>query len=353
MRRCQFVPDTVWVWGDDGWMVPLRREDDPGRWLALCESDEPIVTQVDDGEPWNGKGVQPTSSSTAPSLMVEMLSALDVRTGMSVLEVGTGTGYNAAMLAERAGAENVTTVEVDPGVAEHARQALVQAGLPVTVVTADGTLGHPANAPYDRVMVTASVSSIPRPWIDQTKPGGRLLLPWGGALYSGGVLLSLAVDKNGVATGGFGKDVAFMRLREQRPRHVPWADDERNGEFVESRTRADPREALRIGSASRFALGVRLDDVADGRTLNEDGTHTTRISHYESGSWAAFTPGHGEHTVRQHGPRRLWDELEAALAWWLAAGRPEPSRFGMTVTPERQQVWLDSPDHPCPGPTEP
>ena len=65
------------------------------------------------------------------------------------------------------------------------------------------------------------------------------------------------------------------------------------------------------------------------------------------GSWASvdYVPGAEEFLVQQHGDRRLWDELEAAYLRWLALGRPERDRFGLTVTRDGQRVWLDSPGH--------
>lgn len=88
-----------------------------------------------------------TSSASKPDLVLSMLAALDVHDGHTVLEIGTGSGYNAALLAARLGAPSVTTVEIDPGLATSARAALVASGFPVTVLTGDGTQGYPANAP--------------------------------------------------------------------------------------------------------------------------------------------------------------------------------------------------------------
>ncbi|WP_329521977.1 methyltransferase domain-containing protein [Spirillospora sp. NBC_01491] len=345
MNRRQFIPNTVWVWGDDGWMIPLHREADPEGWARLCDSDEAVITQVDEGA--RDMGAQPTSSSSAPSVMREMIGALGVEPGMRILEIGTGTGYNAAMLAEISGSENVTTVEVDAEIADHARCALKDAGFSVTVINGDGIAGYPGNAPYDRIIVTASVRDVPYTWVAQSAVHGRILMPWGSDLFPGGVLLTLTARADGTADGRFASTVAFMRLREQRPRHVPWRDDVDKGDYLQSTARAFPREVFKAGSAARFAVGTRLPGVTDGRTLNQDGGHTFRLSQFETGSWAAVTPGPGEHLVCQHGPRRLWDELELAYDWWLGSGRPGPSRFGLTVTPEGQRVWLDSPDGPA------
>lgn len=175
--REAFVPDVIWVRQDDGLAVPLRRADDPDRWLKLVRSDDSVITQVDDGA--TERGIWPTSSASAPHIVATMLEALDVQPGMKVLGIGTGTGYNAALLAELAGPQNVTSVEIDPVLAEQARTALARAGCHVQVVTGDGTHGHAANAPYDRVIATAAACRLPYAWVRQTRPGGRILAPWG------------------------------------------------------------------------------------------------------------------------------------------------------------------------------
>jgi hypothetical protein len=69
------------------------------------------------------------------------------------------------------------------------------------------------------------------------------------------------------------------------------------------------------------------------------------MSHADSGSWATVTSGTDEHEVRHDGPRRLWEELAAVHRWWIDAGRPGYSRFGVTVGPEGQTFWLDTPDN--------
>jgi protein-L-isoaspartate(D-aspartate) O-methyltransferase len=341
--RRMFVPDTIWIRRDDMWMVPLRRQDEPEEWARLvARDDEPVITQVDDGAV--DKGLRPTSSSSAPTVMATMIKALDVAPGARVLEIGTGTGYNAAVLAAMAGTQ-VISIEVDADVAAHARRAVREAGAHVTVVTGDGALGHSEHAPYDRVVATASVRDVPYAWIEQTRAGGRVIAPWSNDLAWGEPLLTLTVKDDDTADGKFGEDLSFMRLRAQRPREVWWGEDDANGDYVQSTTRVDPREVFDDDNA-RFAIGARLHGFTDGRTRNSDDSETYRLSHHPSGSWAGFTPGDGEHQVRQHGPRRLWDEFEDAYTWWLTSNRPGPARFGMTITPKHQHIWLDSPAHP-------
>jgi protein-L-isoaspartate(D-aspartate) O-methyltransferase len=116
----------------------------------LAHTDDTLVTQRKEhpdqpGHKW------PTSSSTRPGLMLKMLHLLDVRDGMTVLEIGTGTGYNAALLSERLGAQNVTSMDIDSELTSTARIRLGDAGYRPTLATCDGALGYPGRASYDRL----------------------------------------------------------------------------------------------------------------------------------------------------------------------------------------------------------
>ncbi|MGI9002329.1 MAG: methyltransferase domain-containing protein [Pseudonocardia sp.] len=187
--RHRFLPATVWVDNDADAPPPLlHREQDPDRWLNLADAaDHGVITEVDDGHPagLGLGGAMPTSSASGPVIVAVMLAALDAHEGHRVLEIGTGTGYNAALLAHRLGAEQVTSIEIDPDIATHARKVLSDTGFgAVAVATGDGAHGYPAGAPYDRVIATAAANRIPYPWVAQTRPGGRILLPWAGT-YTG------------------------------------------------------------------------------------------------------------------------------------------------------------------------
>jgi protein-L-isoaspartate O-methyltransferase len=341
VNRADFIPDVIWERSEDGWLVPVDRVKNPEAWLRLVNSAEYVVTQADDGVLRDGKGTFPTSSSSGLVVMREMLELLDLHEGMDVLEIGTGTGYNAALLAERAAPGQVTSIEVDPAVAEHGRQALRRIGAPVHVITGDGGSGYADHAPYDRVMATASVLTVPFPWIAQTRPGGLVVLPLSGS-FTRGAFLCLTVVDNDVAQGRFHGGASFMRLRAQRDGEALWRIWD-NDDAQASATRLYPNEPFTKYEAG-FILGILLRGWVTGQRVEDSGA-ILLMSHYDSGSWATVTPRKGgEYDVRHEGPRRLWEEMDAAYQWWLDAGRPDHTRFGLTVTKAGQDVWLDSPD---------
>jgi protein-L-isoaspartate(D-aspartate) O-methyltransferase len=119
------------------------------------------------------------SCASGPTIVAAMLGALDVHPGQRILEIGAGTGYNAALLAALVGTDGrVTTIDINPDVSAAARRNLTNTGFPqVRVLTRDGTEGAAEHAPYDRIIVTVGTWDIPQPWWDQLVPSGRLVLP--------------------------------------------------------------------------------------------------------------------------------------------------------------------------------
>lgn len=119
---------------------------------------------------------------SAPHMVGIMLEALDLREGQEVLEVGGGSGYHAALVAEIVGkGGHVYSVERVKALAERARISLKKAGLQdrVMMITADGSQGWPLKAPYDRIFVACAAPEIPEPLVRQLKDGGKLLIPVG------------------------------------------------------------------------------------------------------------------------------------------------------------------------------
>jgi protein-L-isoaspartate(D-aspartate) O-methyltransferase len=181
----------------------------PGLKPAQAYRDHAVATKWLDGEA--------ISSASQPSMMAIMLEQLDLRPGHRVLEIGTGTGYNAALIAEMVGPTgSVVSIDIDRDLVEGAGRNLAAAGvLGVVLHTGDGALGYPAGAPYDRIVLTVGSWDIQPAWWSQLVPGGRLLLP----LSVGGSQLSVALDlmagRQAYLLASSVRCCAFVRLRGQ------------------------------------------------------------------------------------------------------------------------------------------
>ncbi len=143
----------------------------PGAALEKAYSFREVITHRQEGVP--------VSSSSQTTTMAMMLEQLDLSSGMKVLEVGAGTGFNAGLLAHLVGERGeVVTLDIDPEIVETARKNLAAAGLGrVQVVCGDGFEGYPQAGPYDRIVLTVGAWDIAPAWRDQLKPEGRLLVP--------------------------------------------------------------------------------------------------------------------------------------------------------------------------------
>lgn len=147
----------------DGEEATNRRE-----WLERVYSDESLATQLDRDE-W-------VSSSSQPSLMAMMLEALNIAGHERVLEVGTGTGYNAALLCAVLGDSQVVSIDIDSDLVAAARRHLKSLEYRPILASADGAAGYPEFAPYDRIIATCSMFQIPTTWITQATEGGMILV---------------------------------------------------------------------------------------------------------------------------------------------------------------------------------
>ncbi len=177
----------------------------PGVALERVYSDNSIPTKHIDG--------QLVSSSSQPAIMAIMLEQLQLQPGHRVLEIGTGTGYNAGLMKYLVGDSGlVVTIDIDEDLVESAREHLKSAGLSnVKVVCGDGGLGYADYAPYDRIILTVGAWDIVTVWWEQLKPSGRLLLP---LEIKGGIQKSVAFDKRDDYLESVSvKDCGFMTLR--------------------------------------------------------------------------------------------------------------------------------------------
>ncbi|MGH3513558.1 MAG: methyltransferase domain-containing protein [Pseudonocardiaceae bacterium] len=346
VSRHLFLPPQIWVDDEHGNPQPLSRDGNPDLWLRVAYRNVPILTQFDDGKTgWpDTTGDLCTSSASKPELVLRMLAALDVRDGHTVLEIGTGTGYNAALLATRLGVPKVTTVEIDPAVANHARAALHAVGLAVPVVTGDGVHGYPDRAPYDRVIATASVrvGELPYPWVAQTTPGGVIVTPMRTDFGGSVALVRFTVQDSGTATGKPIGRVGFMAVRSQRTRK--WTIDDLDPEHPAAAVSTTTLKPWRIAENHdvRWAIGTRvLGCVWEHQPPTEERTHHLLwLLDLAGGSWAVarYDGTSGRREIRQHGPRRLWDEIEVAFRSWAAEGKPSLDRSQIIITPDSQKI---------------
>lgn len=353
-----FVPTTAQATPvRDGARRWIDRDRDPDDWLAAVYSDTTILTQIDDGataltEDTADRGT-PSSSTSAPSLVLAFLDLLAVEPGDRVLEIGTGTGWTAALLSERLGAGHVTTVEIDQRVARFAAANLRHAGYAPRLVVGDGAKGWPRGAPYDGVHVTVGVRDIPYAWVEQTRTGGRIVLPWIPNPVMG-FSLELRVDGDR-AVGRLHGEAGYMPLRSERveTRNYPGED----------RTRVaatDVHSLLRAGLGLRAMVAARMPNVAvsmfafdDQIRLDDPATESRMfaepLSEPLSEPLDEPVDEPGETAVRSIGPRDLWGELESAYRAWLEADEPGLERYGVTVNVSGQHMWLDHPDNTITG----
>ncbi|MFE9243426.1 methyltransferase domain-containing protein [Nocardiopsis sp. NPDC006938] len=357
--RAGFIPDTVWVTSrtHPGYFRPVTRDDpDHARW---AHEDFALAVQVDDGTPAGGPHGEPgwgrlrTSSISQPSLVVEMLQALDAREGHRVLEIGTGTGYNTALLCHALGEEAVVSVEIDPRLAEIAVKNLAQAGHSPRVVTADAA-GRPAagEGEFDRVLSTvAARGEVPWSWVEQSARHGVIVTPFEVG-NTPGVLLKLRVHGDGSATGHFIGDAPFMVLRSQRAdmRRARELVDEDDPEATDGLIELNPRVVAYRNSGWQLALGHLVPDLRYAvYEAAEDrpewaGEATVYVATLD-GSWALgeYTPAGSPFEARRGGPRDLWAEIRAAWDAWVKFDSPGRDQLGVTVDERGTHLWVGNP----------
>ncbi len=322
----------------------------PGMDLAAVYQDEAIAIKEANGT-W-------LSSSSQPAIMAIMLEQLELQPGQRVLEVGAGSGFNAALMAHLAGdAALVTALDIDDDLVEQARANLAAAGCEgVSVVCADGWAGDRPLAPYDRVILTVGAWDISPAWVEQLCEGGTLLLPLD--LY--GVQLSVAFEKQaGALRSRSVRCCGFMRLRGDHadPRVAVPLDEGRQALVYPAHAGSPNQERLRAVLANRplvdqwafpgdwlshfsfrlwlgwnglRVIGLQLGEPAFG--LDAGGYEGI----YEEETASLCLVGQTEASVRPrytYGTPDARDRLEAMAAGWQAKGPPDPRALQVTAYP--------------------
>lgn len=195
----------------DRWEEIITRDPDLEE-LRLVYSDRALITRLSPAQ--RGEPEVPISSSSQPSLMAQMLEDLRLAPGQRVLEVGAGTGYNAALLAHVVGPDLVLSIDVDREVLAEAWDHL--RAFPerrVEVRHADGRCGFAEAAPFDRIMVTAATPDLEPAWLEQLTPGGLVLAPL--VIAPGLAFVVRGTVTAGVFEGGLTRAAYFMPLRAE------------------------------------------------------------------------------------------------------------------------------------------
>jgi protein-L-isoaspartate(D-aspartate) O-methyltransferase len=294
--------------------------------LSLIYSDSSFATVVKNGNV--------LSSTSQPSLMAIMLEALELRNGLKVLEIGTGIGYNAALIYEIVGRNQVTSIDVLPELIEQTGKLLIGAGYTgIKLKAGDGYFGDLENSPYDRIVATVGCPDISPCWVEQLKPSGILLVPlthsgWQPLVklrkednvisgkvvsYSGFLPIAGTLAEDNV---GFFKEI---QLPSNKYRKVKLPSQ------IENAHDAINMWATAFPTAFYFFLSIR-----DHRTF-----------------WSLKPRGYGLHDELRGtlivepqsramflcGEESLVDDLRSYYEEWLALGKPEPSRYRIELRP--------------------
>ncbi len=302
--------------------------------LEVIYADDALGTRFIDG--------MPASSTSQPSLVAEMLELLDLLPGMRVLEIGAGTGYNAALMAELVGDQPlVVTIDVLDDVVAQTRRLLARAGYPdIAVLVGDGVEGAPERAPFDRIVATVGCSDLSPRWAEQLAEGGRILVP---LEHAGGHPLVLLHKQHGRLQGQVACWSGFMPVRG--PLHLEglWPVGVMQPDAHEPIHRRDPwpgfgaegpppgseRSADEVDLHFYLSLRDRRACWAPERVGLSDGPN----------GWAVASPD----GIRWWKAADLAAELDRVHADWLACGRPALGDYQVAFIP------IDAGAMPPPG----
>jgi protein-L-isoaspartate(D-aspartate) O-methyltransferase len=313
-------------------------EHDPGQprrdHLALIYADTALATRRIGG--------MPASSTSQASLVAKMLELLDLSEGLKVLEVGAGTGYNAALLAEIIGDQRlVVTVDVLEDVVDQTRRLLAAAGYPqIQVLLRDGFEGVPEQAPFDRIVATVGCSDLSPHWAEQLADDGAMLVP---LAHPGGHPLVLARKDGTALRGRMVLRTGFIPVRG--PLHIQdmWSLGVRLTGPAEMVHEPDDRPRFAARQADE-PMGI-TDDETD--FLFFLGLQDRRACHAPQGpalsegphGWAALAPD----GIWWWKDASLARELDRRYREWDARGRPALEDYQVSFRP------IDADGDPPPG----
>jgi protein-L-isoaspartate(D-aspartate) O-methyltransferase len=301
------------------------------------------------------------SSSSQPSMMAIMLEQMALKAGDNVLEIGTATGYNAAIMKHIVGdGGNITTIEIDKDLADQAVINLQRAKVrDVNVVHGDGAVGYPPRAAYNAILATVGVWDIPPAWITQLKPQGKLVVP----LVVDGVQLSATFERqpDGTLLSTDNRPCAFVYLRgayagpdfrrqigssslyiladdvdkiDTISLHALLSDDHEYCQFDKPLTSADYWQG--------YQLYLMVNEPSDAVFMVYAVVEGQKAYGMEGRGIALYTPGSigfagyaDKGTVNCYAGSDAFIMMQNKLDEWIAAGEPEATELRLRLIPKQ------------------
>ena len=305
---------------------------DRAEWLELIHGADSVMVQHAGEAPGAPARAQIvlgggfTAMTTAVATAVEDLQALRPRPGDRALELGTGPGLVTAALCEILGAAAVTGVEVDQHLVDAARTRLAGLGHRPTLVCGEGTAGHRAGAPYDRILLSFAVRSLPRPLLEQLADGGTLVAP----IHAGSTLgpARAVVHRAGHRLTGVLHPVPAGHRPARGVDQLRLPDTWPTGTPVRTATRSAPPDRSLLGlwvAVAHLAPGLVRAPDTERLVLHAPDQLSVAVVQADGTGW----------NVERTGPRDIWAEVELVHESWTTAGRP--AHYRIEITPDGQQ----------------
>ena len=290
------------------------------------------------------------STNSHPSLTAQALTALELEKGQRVLEVGSGTGYAAALLGQLVGSPGaVVSIDIVPDLVRLAQHTLAELGLnQVTVTEGDGALGGPTGSPYDAILASVSLRRVPRAWLDQLRPHGRIVLPLRLTAAGGDALVVLQREERTLVgrclcSCGYQAILGQQQQHDEREALASTDTDRALGALLErERGSLDFVGAMvkDVEEAYQFHFWLHLHDDSGAFVRDETRERFSLLALLDPGRTALAAWWNGETRVRFYGRPKARERFLAGYQRWTQEGRPRPSDLRL------EAFWND----PAPDP---
>ncbi|MEL6461405.1 MAG: protein-L-isoaspartate(D-aspartate) O-methyltransferase [Cyanobacteria bacterium J06621_15] len=304
--------------------------------LKLIYANKSLITRISDGKP--------SSSTSEPFLMANMLELLALSPILKVLEIGVGTGYNAALMSEIVEDQTlIFSVDIQEDVITQTKRLLSNAGYPnINLVLRDGFFGIQEEAPFDRIVATVGTQDISPYWVAQLSTSGFMILP----LYHGGWNPLVKVRwQDGILTGKVVGISGFMPFQGNEFSYNPSLLNSINSfpaieEFEElplfHNLEAEPNNNILMWSAFPigfyYFIGIFYSNAIWGMKPAGYGFYD------EQDGIILFSPQ--KNCILLKGNRRLYERLQELYGIWLELGKPSLSDYDIKFVPKSKAVPL-------------